>query len=427
MTRSGPARTLRIDRLGHLGDGVAQGPAGDVFVPRALPGETVEGSISGARMGTPRILIPSPERVPAPCPHFEACGGCALQHLGDASVAAWKTAIVQTALSGRDLQTVVRPMTTSPERSRRRAVLTGRRIGKTAVVGFHAPAAHRVTAIPDCRLLHPALLAALPVLERLVHAGAGRKRDIAFTVTRSLEGLDINARGGRPLDAGLRERLVAVTAQPGAGEAGIARLVWNDEPLLMRAPPSQAFGPARVVPPPGAFLQATMHGEAALLRAVAEALGGSGTRSLRVADLFCGCGTFALPLAQRHAVHAVEGDAEMVSALLAGARMAPGLRPVTAEARDLFRRPLLASELARLDAVVIDPPRPGAEAQTAEIARSRVPVVVMMSCNPVTFARDAGCLVDAGYRLDWVQPVDQFRWSAHVELAARLVFDHIAR
>jgi 23S rRNA (uracil1939-C5)-methyltransferase len=194
----------------------------------------------------------------------------------------------------------------------------------------------------------------------------------------------------------------------------LARLSWDGEVVFQSEPPVLAMGVARVSPPPGAFLQATPEGEAALLRAVLEATDGA----RRVADLFAGCGTFALPVAQRAEVHAVEGSSQMLAALDHGWRTALGLKRVSTETRDLFRRPLMPDELARFDAVVIDPPRAGAEAQIGQIAAAQLPRVAAVSCNPVTFARDARALVTAGYRLDWVQVVDQFRWSAHVELTA---------
>ena len=233
---------------------------------------------------------------------------------------------------------------------------------------------------------------------------------LRLTVTSGPAGLDVDAAGGRALDAGLRSELAA------AAEAGdLARLSWGGEPVALRRQPVQAMGRAQVVPPPGAFLQATAEGEAVLVAAVREASAGA----RRVADLFAGCGTFALPLAETAEVRAVEGDGAMLTALAAGWRQAAGLRRVTTEVRDLFRRPLLAPELAGLDAVVIDPPRAGAEAQSRVLAGSGVPRIAAVSCDPASFARDARLLVEGGYRLDWVQPVDQFRWSGHVELAAQ--------
>ena len=227
---------------------------------------------------------------------------------------------------------------------------------------------------------------------------------------------DLVVRGGKPLDDALRQSLPQIAAMH-----RLARLSWEDEVLYQTEPPGLVFGRARVCPPPGGFLQATPQGEAALQHAMREAVAGA----RRLADLFAGCGTFSVPLAEDAEVHAVEGEAAALAALDAGWRATQGLKRVSTEARDLFRRPLLPDELARFDAIVIDPPRAGAEAQIRQIARARVPLVGAVSCNPVTFARDARLLTEAGYRLDWVQVVDQFRWSAHVELAARFRLNHI--
>ena len=221
--------------------------------------------------------------------------------------------------------------------------------------------------------------------------------------------------GGKPLDGALRAALPRFRDR-------IARLTWGEEPVYADSVPTVHFGPVGVAPPPGAFLQAPAEGETALRAAVTEALAGCA----RIADLFAGCGTFALPLAARAPVHAVEGDAALTGALSHAARHAQGVKPVTVETRDLFRRPLLPDELRGFDGIVIDPPRAGAEAQVAQIARAQVPRIAMVSCNPVTFARDAATLTQAGYRLNWVQPVDQFRWSPHVELAASLSLPHLS-
>ena len=402
-----------IERLNLRGEGVAPG----LVVARALPGETVGGEAVEGRIAQPKILTPSPDRVAAPCRHYKACGGCALQHASDAFVQEWKTGVVRQALAGQGLEAPFRDTLTSPAGSRRRATLAGRRLKSGALVGFHGRASDTVTAIPECKLLDPALVAVIPALEALVAEGGSRKGEVRLTVTRYAEGVEVAVEEGKPLDRALRLALPQI-----AGAHRLARLVWNGEVLLQEAPPSLAVGRARVSPPPGAFLQATPQGEAALKAAVIEAVGGA----KQVADLFAGCGTFALPLAESAEVHAVEGAAPMLAALDLGWRNAPGLKRVTTEARDLFRRPLMPDELKRFDAVVIDPPRAGAEAQVAELAQARVPVIAHVSCNPVTFARDAKVLIGAGYRLDWVQVVDQFRWSAHVELAARFSQPHMA-
>lgn len=407
---------LTVGRLGHLGDGIAEGPDGPVRIEGALPGEAVEGEVAAGRMAAPRILAPSPQRVPPPCPHAGGCGGCRLQHAAEPFVTAWKEEVLRTALAAQGLAAPFLPPHVSPARSRRRAVLAGRRTKRGVVMGFHGRASDSIVAVPGCLVLHPALVAALPALEAVTALGASRRGELALTLTRSDAGADLAVGGGRPLDAPLRAELADLAAR-----FGLARLAWSGEPVAMRAPPLQRFGAARVLPPPGAFLQATAEGEAALVAAVTATIG----PARRVADLFSGCGTFALPLAARAEVHAVEAEAAMLDALAAGARTAPGLRRVTTEARDLFRRPLRPDELARFDAVVIDPPRAGAEAQTAALAASSVPVVAMVSCNPVTFARDARTLAAAGFRLAAVQLVDQFRWSPHVELAAAFVRGHI--
>jgi 23S rRNA (uracil1939-C5)-methyltransferase len=410
---------LRIDRLGHLGDGIGTTATGErVHAPRILPDEEVEGAVAAGRMAAPRILTPVPERVRAPCPHYAACGGCALQHAQDAFVSNWKQEVVRAALAAQGIVAPFRPLQVSPASARRRAVLAGRRLRAGALVGFHSPAAAQLVAVPDCRLLHPALMAALPALEALVALGGARKGEMALTLTRTETGLDLSVRDAPAADGAQAAALGAEAAR-----RGLARLSWNGEVLAQQAVPRVRFGRAEVPLPPGAFLQATAEGEAALLAAVRAAVG----PARRIADLFAGCGTFALPLAEAAEVHAVEGEAAMLEALEAGWRSAPGLRRVATEARDLFRRPLAGPELARFDAVVIDPPRAGAAAQVAALAAAPVPVIAAVSCNPVTFARDARVLVQAGYRLDWVQVVDQFRWSAHVELAARLSHPHMAR
>lgn len=400
----------RIHRLGHHGDGIADGP---IYAPLTLPGEEVEGRADGTRLHDVKIVTPSSDRVKPPCPHFRACGGCQLQHASDDFVADWKVDVVRQALQAQGLEAAFRPIITSPPFSRRRAAFSARRTKKGVQIGFHARASGVIAAIDTCHLLRPELLEARDLVAELVQVGGSRKGEITALVTLSEDGPDIAVTGGKPLDGPLESALAQL-----CGARGLTRLSWDGETIAMRTPPRQAFGKAFVAPPPGAFLQATKEGEAALLDAVREAVG----EARQVVDLFAGCGTFALPLAERAEVHAVEGDAAMMRALDAGWRNAKGLKKVTHEARDLFRRPLLPDELKRFDAAVIDPPRAGAQAQVNELAEAGVPVIAFVSCNPVTFARDAAALVAAGYVLDWVQVVDQFRWSVHIELAARFSY-----
>ncbi|OYW59243.1 MAG: RNA methyltransferase [Rhodobacterales bacterium 12-65-15] len=398
---------LTIDRLGHLGHGIAEGP---VYVPGVLPGEVVEGRLDGERLADPKIITPSPDRIRPPCRHARTCGGCQLQHASDGFVAAWKAEVVQTALAGQGLAAPFLEPQVSPPATRRRATLSARRTKSGVLLGFHARGSDTIVPVPDCLLLHPALIATFPGLEALVLLGGSRSAEVSLQVTLTRGGADVVVTGGKPLDPALRLDLARVVESH-----GFARLTWDGETVALRDRPALTFGNATVVPPAGAFLQATEEGEAALLAGVKSALGAQ----KRVADLFAGLGTFALPLAETMEVHAVEGDRAMTAALELAARHAPGLKRITVEARDLFRRPLEPDELQGFSAVIIDPPRAGAEAQCAALARSRVPVIASVSCNPVTFARDARLLVAAGYRLDWVEMVDQFRWSAHVELVAR--------
>lgn len=396
-----------IERLGHHGDGIAEGP---IFAPLTLPGEVVTGTVDGTRLRDVKIITPSENRIAAPCAHFKSCGGCQLQHASDSFVAAYKVNIVKTALASHGLTTEMRPCLTSPRASRRRASFSVKRTKKGAMSGFHARGSDILIEVPNCILVHPDILAARPIIESIACVGGSRKAELTATVTLSNAGLDIAINGGKPLDGPLRVALAQETEKH-----GLARLAWDDEVIAMRHAPSQTFGSAKVVPPAGSFLQATPEGEADLLKTVQEIIGSAA----RVIDLFSGCGTFSLPLAKTAEVHAVEGEAEMVKALDVGWRQAVGLKKVTHEARDLFRRPLMPDELKKFDAAVIDPPRAGAEAQVAMLAESNIKLIAYVSCNPVTFARDAATLEAHGYTLDFVQTVDQFRWSSHTELVAK--------
>jgi 23S rRNA (uracil1939-C5)-methyltransferase len=395
-------RSLTLHALGRTDDGR--------LIPRTLPGETVE----LATDGSPRIVTPSPDRVSPPCRHFRSCGGCALQHASDTFVAGWKRDVVARALAARGLSADILGPDTSPPQSRRRARLSARRTRAGTLIGFHARASDTIIPVPDCLLLTPALMATFPALDALTRRAASRTEELALTVTESLAGPDLHIAAARLPDAALRQDLIAI-----ARDHRLARLTWNDDPVVTLAPPAQQIGRARVVPPPAAFLQATAHGQAALTALVRTAM----QDARRIADLFAGCGTFTLPLAEAAELHAVEADPAMLAALDRGWRETPGLHRVTTEPRDLFRRPLDAADLGRFDAAVIDPPRAGAAAQTAQIAQSALRTVAMISCNPVTFARDAAILTAAGFRPGPVTLIDQFRWSAHIELAARFTRD----
>ncbi len=400
--------TVKIKRLGHLGDGIADGP---IYVPAALPGEVVSGTLDGEHLRDPKIDTPSENRVKPPCSHAKSCGGCQLQHASDAFVSDWKRDVVRQALAAHGIAVDLGEPVMSPPQSRRRATFSVRRTKKGALAGFHMKASDTIISVPNCQLVHPDLTAALRMVEALGVLGASRKGELSVLVTRSDTGLDVSVMGGKEMDVDLHQSLAEL-----AREYDLARIAWDGEIALQRRAPVLRLGSADVTPPPGAFLQATKEGEAALIDAVKQAL----TGAKRVVDLFAGCGTFALPLARDAMVHAVEGDRDMVNALDHAWRNAEGLKRITHESRDLFRNPLLPDELSKFDGVVIDPPRAGAAAQVAELASAKIPRIAHVSCNPATFARDTATLIRAGYDVEWVQVVDQFRWSTHVELVALL-------
>ena len=398
---------LKIQKLSIQGDGIAEGP---IYIPFTLPDEVVEGEITGNRIERAVIISPSPSRTAPPCTHFGVCGGCAMQHASDDFVADWKADIIRTALAAHGLSAHIRPTITSPAQSRRRAKFTGRRTKKTIVIGFHGRASETVMAVPNCRLLHPGIMASFPAMEALTKIGASRKGSVSIAITWSDNGADVAVENAKEVDGPLLAELGNL-----AENFKLARLTWNGETVVTRARPSHAFGTASVTPPPNAFLQATAAGHEALVATVTEAVGDA----KNIVDLFSGCGTFTLPLAKNAQVVAIEGDQSLLSALDAAWRLAKGLKTVETRKRDLFRNPLLAEELP-FDAVIIDPPRAGAKAQCEAIAESSVPRIAFVSCNSVTFASDVKILTDAGYKIEWVQPIDQFRWSAHVELVALL-------
>ncbi|MDO5605367.1 MAG: class I SAM-dependent RNA methyltransferase [Paracoccus sp. (in: a-proteobacteria)] len=394
-----------VSRLDRRADGMAV--ADDGSQARAwpvLPGEVISGEATAGRIATPRILTPSADRVVPPCPHYAACGGCSLMHAAPAFVAEWKGVQVRRALAARGIEARIGGIATSPEGARRRAVFSARRDREGLRLGFHARASDRITDIRECRVIRPDLVALLPVL-REIAALAPRGAEVSITVNATESGPDIMMTGA-PAPATARQAALPPLMEAG----GLARLTWDDLTLTQRAPVLR-MGPARVTPPPGAFLQATAEGEAALRAVVVKSLAGAA----RIADLFAGCGTFTLPLARGAEVHAVEGLPAPLAALDAAWRATSGLRRVTTETRDLAARPLMADELAGFDAAVIDPPRTGAAAQAAHLAAARLERVVWVSCDPVTFARDAATMIAGGWRIGPVWVVDQFRHSPHVE------------
>ncbi|MEM9145285.1 MAG: class I SAM-dependent RNA methyltransferase [Pseudomonadota bacterium] len=398
---------FRIARLGARGDGVTED--GAVFVPFALPGERVHGDLElGDRVRFVQVLEPSPDRVMPQCPHFKQCGGCVLQHASDHLLAEWKAELIAASLASRGIEGVpVRPVQTVPAASRRRIAVTARRTRSGVLTGFLATGSGEIVPVSQCTVAAPELIAILPALEEIVRYGASRRGNLRLTLTLAAAGIDLAVTGAKALKPYEMALLAGMAAR-----AGLARLAWNGEVAVTISPPVHRLGSATLLPPPGGFLQPTVEGEAALVAAVLEITEGAA----RVADLFSGSGTFTLPLAERAEVMAVDGEGPAIDALEAAWRATPGLRKVVAVHRDLFARPLRRDELKGLDAAVLDPPRAGARSQAEQLAEHGPRWIASVSCNPATFARDARILIDGGYRLDWVQPVDQFRWSAHVEL-----------
>lgn len=404
--------TLVIQRLGAQGDGVAEHEGRQIFVPLALPGETVEAEIAGDRARVIRILDAASDRAPARCSHYGECGGCALQHLPSDQYQSIKKALVTTALSYQGIHAPVDDVISIAPATRRRAVFAAYRRGKDVVVGFHGKRSHHIVSIRDCAVVTPGLLALLPKLGSLAVIAAPAKDALTIATTETLTGFDVALTGApKALPADARATLVQT-----AGALGIARLSINGHVEMERIAPQLRVGNADVHPAPGGFLQATRESEAAMLSLVQQALGDA----RRIVDLFAGAGTFSLPLASAATVHAVEGDEAALASLQQAAKKASGLKPLTTEKRDLFRRPLLRSELKRFDAAVIDPPRAGAEAQTQELAASDITRVAMVSCNAATFSRDLRIMLASGWRPTRITPVDQFLWSAHIEIVAAL-------
>ena len=404
---------LRIDRVGHRGDGLVEAAHGATFVPRTLARELVEVEADaghGDRRKLLRIVEASPERITPFCPHFGICGGCAIQHWREDGYRAWKRAIVVETLAQAGIVCDIGEIEDAHGAGRRRVVVHARKSQRGILkVGFAAAGSHDIVPIDHCPILAPGLTGALPAAAAIAETLASINKPLDIQLTATDNGLDVDVRGSGPLDAKANAALAGIAAKH-----KLARITRHGEIVAQRLPPVIAIGSAQVTLPPGSFLQATSAGEDTLARHVIALCG----KSKRIADLFCGIGPFALRLAQTARVAAYDSEAAAITALAKAAQLTKGLKPVKAEARDLFRRPLLPHEFEDIDAVVFDPPRQGAQAQSQQLAKSRVPLVVAISCNVATFARDAKILIEGGYRIGRVRPVDQFRHTPHVELVA---------
>jgi 23S rRNA (uracil1939-C5)-methyltransferase len=397
-----------IDSMGAKGDGVAAGP---LYAALTLPGERVRAERQGDRAEVEAILEPSPDRVTPPCPYFGDCGGCALQHWAHAPYLAWKADQVRQALARERIETEILPTFAAPAHSRRRLALHARAAGKGVALGFKARRSWRLVEIGTCTIAHPSLEAAFPALAALAKPFLEHPKSApTLHVTLTETGLDVDVTGIERRSGGLSADARVQAAERAAG-GDFARVTLAGEIVYQARQPMVRLGRVIVALPPGGFLQAVPEAEAAMAAFAVRAIDGAS----RVADLFCGVGTFSVRLAEVASVLAADVSAASIKALIA-ASGAPGLKAITAEARDLTRRPMLAAEMKRLDAVLFDPPRAGAAEQAREIAASKVPIAIGVSCDPATFARDARILSDGGFTLRRVLPVDQFLWSPHVEL-----------
>lgn len=410
--------TVTIQSIGAEGDGIAHSADGPVYVPFTLPGEEVAIARVKNHGTAMSWSTTSPERVPPRCRHFGpeglggACGGCSLQHWTDQPYQDYKRNLVVEALKAKGLETEVAPLVACSPGERRRVTMTGRLTDKGVLLGYMQAGSHHIVPVEECPIAHPSLVSRLPTVRRLASALASGSEPFRVTVQATTSGLDINFTDLRKIDAKKRQAAVDLVLK----EKGIARLSIAAEIIVEPQKPITDFGGVPVVLPPGNFMQATLRAENAMAELVISHIG----KAKRVADLFAGIGTFSLRLARKTAVHAVEFEAPALAALDLAARNSQGLKPVTIERRDLFRRPMQPMDLKQIDALCFDPPRAGAEAQCHELARSKVGRIAAVSCNPVTLVRDLSILISGGYKLRSVTPIDQFLWSSHVEAVALL-------
>jgi 23S rRNA (uracil1939-C5)-methyltransferase len=413
-----------VERIGGQGDGVMTTAQGRFYVPYTVPGDRVRvrvGKAKGAGHAAElsEVIAPGPDRVEPPCPHFHACGGCALQQLAPAAYAAWKRESVVAALARQGLDSsVVAPLVATPPGTRRRAEFVARRVGMGVLVGFHEAGSRRIVDLGACLVLHPRLVALLAPLRALLLPLLQPGASVDAKATLADNGADLVLSG--PLESGGPARMRLADFATALDLARLTLEARSEAPgdkvgdtVVERRQPIIAFAGISVVLPPGGFVQASPAAEAVLVAESLTVLAGQG----RIADLYSGLGTFALPLARAGAmVRAFDADAPALAALRAAA-IGAGLSPrLEVEARDLARRPLPAVDLDRFDAVLFDPPRAGAPEQAKEIARSRVALAVGVSCDATSFARDARHLTAGGFRLERVVPVDQFLWTPQVEL-----------
>jgi 23S rRNA (uracil1939-C5)-methyltransferase len=416
-----PEAEFRIERLGADGDGIATLKGGaPLYLPCVLPGEVVLARPAAARGEgwsgvVEAVLQPSAERAEPACRHFGSCGGCALQHWRDEGYRRWKTELLRAALQRAGYESTPAALAITPPQSRRRMDLGLLRQDRAVVVGLHAAHGGTLVDLEACEVLHPKLFALLAPLRELLRGLSALRREGSAVVNLLDSGPDLLLRLNAAASAADRTQLAAFAAAHGLPRIACAVGAAAAETACLLRPATTRLAGVVVAPPPGAFLQATAAGEAAIIAAMLAGLPERLAAKARIAELFAGCGTLSFALARRARVAAFEGDADAVASLTDSANAAGLAGRIEATCRDLARQPLSARELSPFAAVVLDPPHAGAAAQTAEIAASDVARVVYVSCNPATLARDAGVLCQAGYQLLAATPVDQFLWSARLE------------
>ncbi len=404
--------TLSIEAMGAQGDGVARIGGGVIHVPFTLPGETVRVEVKGQRGNSIAIDIPSAARVAPICRHFGVCGGCALQHWNAANYAEWKTGLVTSSLAREGIEARPDALQSYPTASRRRATFTVEKKGNVLALGYRAARSHETVNLAECPVLLPEIEACLPILRQALSNELRDGQEARVHVASVSNGVDC-AIDGANLRAGSHSNLIEALSA-----AGMIRVIWNGEVLFQSAAPVITISGVRVPLPPGNFLQAVATCEEEMVHFVLEALAQTKAAKGPICDLFSGLGAFTFSAARLAPVTAYEANSQAVAAMTAAIREAQGIKPVTAVRRDLFRNPLGPLELNRFAAAIIDPPREGAEAQCVSVAASKIATVIMLSCDAASFARDAGHLVRGGFQLERLMAFDQFKFSAHVEVAA---------
>ncbi|MCC3861314.1 23S rRNA (uracil(1939)-C(5))-methyltransferase RlmD [Pseudemcibacter aquimaris] len=410
---------VTINEIGGRGDGLAEVDGKTIYIPYTVPGDVIDAKIQGSKGKLRHIHQKSTERAEPICKHFGKCGGCLLQHINADYYKNWKEGLIRTALAHQGSKDAdIAPIKVSPMGSRRRT--TFQAIGRgngNIVFGYAEKGSHNLIDVFECPILAPELVALIGPIKKLISGILDKKEKMSVSLTLAENGIDMMLKGKGDPSLNLRMDLAEF-----AEKHDLARISWFDtklkkgqyELLAERKKPYVTFEGNKVYFPSGSFLQATQQGQDALINAMLDGIGDAS----KVVDLFSGCGTFSIAAANSSNVHAVENNEEMLTALKLSANQMTGIKKVTTELRDLFKRPLLPHELNEFDAAIIDPPRAGAKHQMEEIIKSDIQKLVMISCNPITFSRDVQSLIDAGFEMGAVTPVDQFLYAPHLEIVS---------